>query len=564
MSHNRVSRSLTQPASMGGAQAMLHAVGFTEADLNKAQVGIATVWWEGNPCNAHLLELSEAVKASIQSAGAVGLRFCTAGVSDGISMGTPGMAYSLPSRELIADSVETVLGAQHYDACIALPGCDKNLPGVAMGMIRIDRPSIIIYGGTIAAGCHRGAPTDIVSAFQAYGQHLAGQISDEERRAIIRTACPGPGACGGMYTANTMAAALEAMGLMLPGGASAQALSPDKLAEAHAVGPAMQNLLERNLTPSRILTRASLANATAVVTALGGSTNAVLHLLAIAHTAGIAFTLDDIHAVSHRTPRLADMKPSGRYVMTDLHRVGGVPAVMRHLLDAGLIDGEPMTVTGRTVGHNLASHPSLPTDQDVIHPVSRPLQAHGHLRVLRGNLAPEGAIAKITGKEGTRFEGPARCFDDEAAMLTALEAGAIREGDAVIIRYAGPRGGPGMPEMLTPTSAISGAGLGGKVALLTDGRFSGGSHGFILGHITPEAQDGGPIALVQDGDRVHIDAEARTLHVDVSPEVLASRRAAWTTPAPKRTRGVLGRFARLVSTASEGCTLDGIRGVGGS
>lgn len=555
MTRNRHSRLLTGSPAMGGAQAMLRAVGVTDDDAHKPQIGVATVWWEGNPCNAHLLALSEDVKASVEAAGGIGFRFCTAGVSDGISMGTSGMAYSLPSRELIADSVETVLGAQHYDGCVALPGCDKNLPGVAMGMIRIDRPGIVVYGGTIAAGCHRGEPVDVVSAFQSYGQYLSGAIDDDERRAIVSAACPGPGACGGMYTANTMAAALEALGLMLPGGASAQALSDDKRAEAARVGPALMTALDLDLRPSRILDARSFHNALAVVTALGGSTNAVLHLLAMAREADVPLSLDDIAAVSGRTPRLADLKPSGRYVMTDLHRIGGVPVVMRALLDAGLIDGDALTVTGRTVAENLAFTAPAGDDQDLLRPVDRPIQARGHLRILRGSLAPDGAVAKITGKEGTTFEGPARCFDDEASMLASLEAGGIGPGDVVIIRYVGPRGGPGMPEMLTPTAAIMGAGLGGQVALLTDGRFSGGSHGFILGHIGPEAADGGPIALVQDGDRVHIDADAGTVDVDVDPAALDARRAAWTPRPPRITRGWLARFAASVQPASEGCVL---------
>ncbi len=553
---NRYSRRITQPKSQGASQAMLHATGLTDADLDKAQVGIASVWYEGNPCNMHLLDLAAEVKAGVEEAGMIGMRFNTIGVSDGISMGTDGMSYSLPSREIIADSIETTMAAQWYDGCVALPGCDKNMPGAVMAMLRLNRPSIMVYGGTIKPGCHLERTLDIVSAFQSYGEFIAGRIDEEERAAIVRKSCPGPGACGGMYTANTMASAIEAMGLTLPYSSCTPAEDDAKLRECRAAGAAMLRLLERDIKPLDIVTRAALDNAMTLITVLGGSTNAVLHMMAIARTAGIEYTLDDMQAVSDRTPLLADLKPSGTYVMVDLHRAGGVPAVLKLLLDEGMIDGSCLTVTGRTLAENLEELPGLAKGQDVIRPVSEPIKATGHIRILRGNLAPDGAVAKITGKEGLRFEGPARVFDREEAMLAGLEQGRIQRGDVVIIRYEGPRGGPGMPEMLTPTSAIVGAGLGEHVALITDGRFSGGSHGFIIGHVTPEAADGGPLALVRDGDVVSIDAERNELSVAVDADEMARRRAAWQAPAPAATSGMLGKYVRLVSSASEGCVTD--------
>lgn len=554
---NRWSRRITQPRSQGASQAMLHAVGLSDADLAKPEVGIASVWWEGNPCNAHLLALSEHVKAGVQAADLVGLRFNTIGVSDGISMGTDGMSYSLPSRELIADSIETVVTAQWYDAVVTIPGCDKNMPGCVMAMSRVDRPGLMVYGGTIAPGCTAaGKMLDIVSAFQSYGEYVAGRITDAERAEIIAKACPGPGACGGMYTANTMASAIEALGLTLPYDSSIPADDPRKQAECFSVGAVVRDLLERDLRPSQILTREAFENAVVLVTALGGSTNAVLHLVAMAATAGVPFTIDDIHAISHRTPLLADLKPSGRYVMADVDRVGGIPAVMKLLLGEGLLHGGCLTVTGRTVAENLAACADLAPRQDVIRPLSNPIQAEGHLRVLRGSLAPEGSVAKITGKEGHVFSGPAKVFDREEAMLAALEQGRIHKGDVVVIRYEGPKGGPGMPEMLTPTSAIMGAGLGSHVALLTDGRFSGGSHGFIVGHVTPEAQVGGPIALVQDGDRITIDAEQHRLDLHVDDAELGRRRAAWVAPPLPVARGWLAKYVKLVRSASEGCLTD--------
>jgi dihydroxy-acid dehydratase len=553
---NRYSARITQPRSQGASQAMLYGTGMTEADMNKPQVGIASVWYEGNTCNMHLLELAEAVKAGVSESDLVGMRFNTIGVSDGISMGTEGMSYSLQSRDLIADSIETVMGGQWYDGLVTLPGCDKNMPGCVMAMARVNRPALMVYGGTIQPGCLGDKKLDIVSAFQSYGQYLAESISDEERQEIVQKSCPGAGACGGMYTANTMASAIEAMGLSLPYSASIPATDPDKLDECHRAGAAIRHLLEQDIKPCDIITRQSLENAMAVVMALGGSTNAVLHLVAIARSAGVDLTIDDFQATSDRVPLLADLKPSGRFVMADLHGVGGTPAVLKFLLDEGLIEGDCLTVTGKTLAENVADLPELSEGQEIVRSTSEPIKSTGHLQILRGNLAPEGAVAKITGKEGLVFSGTARVFDAEEEMLAALEQKQIGKGDVVIIRYEGPKGGPGMPEMLTPTSAIMGAGLGDDVALMTDGRFSGGSHGFIVGHITPEAQEGGPVALVENGDRVTIDAESRRIDMEVSDEELARRREAWTAPALKNTRGTLGRYIRTVKSASLGCVTD--------
>ena len=559
---NRYSARITEPRSQGGSQAMLHGVGLTAEDLKKPQVGIASVWWEGNPCNLHLGDLAAAAKAGVDDAGSVGLRFNTIGVSDGISMGTEGMSYSLPSRDLIADSIETVMAAQWYDACVAIPGCDKNMPGCMIAIGRLDRPALVVYGGTIRAGRWNGKALDVVSAFQSYGEALAGTITEDERQAIVERACPGAGACGGMYTANTMASAIEALGMSLPGSSSTPATDPAKAEECRRAGAAIRRLLERDLRPSAIMTRAAFDNALAVVMALGGSTNAVLHLIAMARAVGVELGLDDFQRLSDRVPFLADLKPSGRYVMEDLHRVGGTPAVMKLLLEHGLLDGDCTTVTGRTVAENLAELPGLAEGQDVIRPIDDPIKASGHIQILYGNLAPQGAVAKITGKEGERFSGPARVFDREEAMLAALERAEIRAGDVVVIRYEGPQGGPGMPEMLTPTSALVGAGLGGQVALITDGRFSGGSHGFIIGHVTPEAQVGGPIALVRDGDPITVDAVAHTIDVDLDAEELEARRAAFEPPPLPVTRGVLYRYIQSVSSASEGCVTDADPGSG--
>jgi len=553
---NKYSSRVTQPRSQGASQAMLYGVGLTDADLKKPQVGICSMWYEGNTCNMHLDRLSAQIKEGVSASGLVGLRFNTVGVSDGLSMGTEGMSYSLPSRDLIADSIETVMGAQWYDALITVPGCDKNMPGSVIAMARLNRPALMVYGGTIRAGFAQGKPRDIISAFQSYGEYLAGTITDEQRLDIVRHACPGAGACGGMYTANTMAVAIEALGLSLPFSSSLPAEDAGKGDECQRAGAAIRLLLERDLKPRDILTSKAFENAMTMIMAVGGSTNAVLHLLAIAKAAGVKLELADFQRVSDRVPLLADLKPSGRYVQEDLHAVGGTPAVMKYLLERGYLHGDCMTVTGRTLAENLEGAAHLKPGQEIIHTLEKPVFARGHIRILHGNLAPQGSVAKITGKEGELFTGIAKVFDSEEAMLAGLENKQIGKGDVVVIRYEGPKGGPGMPEMLTPTSAIMGAGLGADVALLTDGRFSGGSHGFIIGHITPEAQEGGPIALVQNGDRVTIDAAACQLSMDVSDEELARRRKAWVAPAPKATTGVLAKYVRLVRSASEGCVTD--------
>ena len=553
---NKYSRRLTQEKRQGASQAMLYATGLTSADMNKAQVGIASMWYEGNSCNMHLNDLAAEVRKGVQAADLVGMRFNTIGVSDGISMGTDGMSYSLQSRDLIADSIETTMGAHWYDGLIAIPGCDKNMPGCVMAMGRLNRPGLIIYGGTIRAGHHSGMILDIVSAFQSYGEYVAGKITEEQRQAIVRHSCPGEGACGGMYTANTMGTAIEAMGLSLPYSATIPADSPDKMAECLAAGAAVRKLLEIDLKPRDIVTRASIENAITTIITLGGSTNAVLHLLAIARSFDIQLSVDDFQTISDRTPLLADLKPSGRYVQEDLHKVGGTPAVMKYLLSEGMLDGSAMTVTGKTLEENVAELPGFDEGQKVYLPVTEAIKKTGHLQILRGNLAPEGAVAKITGKEGLTFKGVANVYDCEEDMLSGLENGEIVAGQVIIIRYEGPKGGPGMPEMLTPTSAIMGAGLGKDVALMTDGRFSGGSHGFIVGHITPEAQVGGPLALVQNGDTVTIDAINNTLDMDVSDEEIAARREAWVAPPFKATRGTLYKYIKNVKTASEGCVTD--------
>lgn len=553
---NKYSSRITQPKSQGASQAMLYGTGLTAEDMDKAQVGIATMWYEGNTCNMHLNDLAVTVKEGVTAAGLVGMRFNTIGVSDGISMGTDGMSYSLQSREIIADSIETAMSAHWYDANISIPGCDKNMPGCIMAMGRLNRPSLMVYGGTIRAGCLGERKLDIVSAFQSYGEFIAGSLNEEERQAIVRNSCPGPGACGGMYTANTMAAAIEALGMSLPYSASTPAEAAEKQQECRRAGQAIRLLLEKDIKPRDIMTRRAFENAIVVVTALGGSTNAVLHLLAMARTVEAPLTIDDFQTISERTPLLADLKPSGRFVMEDIHTIGGVPGVMKLLLDEGLLHGDCLTVTGKTVAENLAAVPGLKADQEIIRPLANPIKKNGHIRILRGNLAPDGAVAKITGKEGEHFSGPARVYDSEEAMLAALENGQIQKGDVIVIRFEGPKGGPGMPEMLTPTSAIMGAGLGKDVALMTDGRFSGGSHGFIVGHITPEAQEGGPIALVQDGDTITINAVANTIEVAVGEEEMAARRAQWTAPPYKATRGTLYKYIKNVTPASTGCVTD--------
>jgi dihydroxy-acid dehydratase len=554
---NRYSSRITEPKSQGASQAMLIGTGLTPEDLAKAEVGIVANWWEGNTCNMHLNDLAVRVKDGVVAAGLVGMRFNTIGVSDGISMGTDGMSYSLQSRDLIADSIETVMGAQWYDALIALPGCDKNMPGCLIAMGRLNRPAIMVYGGTIKPGHSRkGETLDIVSAFQSYGAFIAGKIDEETREDIVEHACPGAGACGGMYTANTMASAIEALGMSLPYSSSTPAVEPGKWQECLDAGRAIRHLLENDIKPRDIMTRAAFENAMVIVMALGGSTNAVLHLIAMARAVGVALTIDDFQKVSDRVPFLADLKPSGKYVMEDLHNVGGVPAAMKYLLEKGLLDGDCLTVTGKTVAENIKNLPGLKSGQDVFLPIEKPIKASGHIRILKGTLAPGGAVAKITGKEGLKFSGPARVYDCEEDMLKGLERGEIKKGDVVVIRYEGPKGGPGMPEMLTPTSAIMGAGLGKDVALITDGRFSGGSHGFIIGHVVPEAQEGGPIALVRNGDCITMDAETNTLDVAVSAAEMTQRRGAWTMPPYKAARGTLWKYIKTVKNASEGCVTD--------
>ena len=558
---NKFSRILTQPKQRGISQAMLYATGMTEEDMNKAQVGVTAMAWDGNPCNMHLGRLADEVKKAITGPKMIGLRFYTIGVSDGISMGTDGMSYSLQSRDIIADSIETVMSAQYYDGLVAIPGCDKNMPGCIMAIGRLNRPALCVYGGTIRAGCTafggKKQPRDIVSAAQSYGEAMEGTITEEQRKEIVRKSCPGPGACGGMYTANTMASAIEALGMSLPYSSSIPAEDPAKLDECRQAAAAIQKLLELDLKPSDIMTREAFENAMVVVTATGGSTNAVLHLIAMARSVGVDLTIDDFQSVSDRVPFLADLKPSGKYVMEDLHAVGGTPGLMRYLLAHGLINGDCMTVTGKTIAQNLASCPGLREGQDVIHAIDDPIKPSGHIQILYGNLAPGGAVGKITGKEGLKFTGVAKCYDCEEDMLAGMERHEIKKGMVIVIRYEGPKGGPGMPEMLTPTSVIMGAGMAKDVALVTDGRFSGGSHGFIIGHVTPEAQEGGPIAVVQDGDIITVDAESRTLTIDnIDDEELALRQRAWEAPPLKKTRGTLYKYIKNVKSASEGCVTD--------
>ncbi|CAA7045699.1 unnamed protein product [Microthlaspi erraticum] len=554
---NKFSSRITEPKSQGGSQAILHGVGLSDKDLLKPQIGISSVWYEGNTCNMHLLQLSEAVKEGVEKAGMVGFRFNTIGVSDAISMGTRGMCFSLQSRDLIADSIETVMSAQWYDGNISIPGCDKNMPGTIMAMGRLNRPGIMVYGGTIKPGHHEEKTYDIVSAFQCYGEYVSGSISDEQRKTVLHNACPGAGACGGMYTANTMASAIEAMGMSLPYSSSIPAEDPLKLDECRLAGKYLLELLKMDLKPRDIITPKSLRNAMVTVMALGGSTNAVLHLIAIARSVGLELTLDDFQKVSDAIPFLADLKPSGKYVMEDIHKIGGTPAVLRYLLEAGFMDGDCITVTGQTLAQNLENVPRLTEGQDIIRPVSNPIKETGHIQILRGDLAPEGSVAKITGKEGLYFSGPALVFEGEESMLAAISADpASFKGTVVVIRGEGPKGGPGMPEMLTPTSAIMGAGLGKECALLTDGRFSGGSHGFVVGHICPEAQEGGPIGLIQNGDIITIDIGKKRIDTQVSAEEMNERRKKWTAPAYKVNRGVLYKYIKNVQSASYGCVTD--------
>jgi len=557
MELNKHSKQVTQDPTQPAAQAMLYAIGLTEEDLKKPLIGVASTGYEGNPCNMHLNGLAKHVKEGINNANAVGLIFNTIGVSDGISMGTPGMRFSLPSRDIIADSMETVVEGMSYDAFVTVVGCDKNMPGALMSMIRTNRPSILVYGGTIESGNYDGKKLDIVSAFEAWGEKVAGTITEEHFKKVIQNACPGEGACGGMYTANTMASAIEALGMALPYNSSNPAVSKDKVTECEEAGRAVVELLKKDLKPLDIITKKSLENAITLVTILGGSTNAVLHFLAIADTAEIEFTLEDFQRISDKTPFLADLKPSGKYLMEDIHRIGGTPAVMKYLLDKGFLHGDCMTVTGKTLAGNLSNIISvIDQQQDVIKSFEAPLKTTGHIRILKGNLAPEGAVAKITGKEGTKFTGKAKVFEGEFSTNKGIGNGEVEKGDVVVIRYEGPKGGPGMPEMLKPTAAIIGAGLGKDVALITDGRFSGGTHGFVVGHITPEAQDGGAIALIQNGDIITIDAEANTIEVHLTDEELTARRKNWTAPDLKVKKGVLYKYAKTVSSASKGCVTD--------
>ncbi len=553
---NKYSQAVSQDPTKPAAQAMLHAIGLTKDDFKKPFVGIASTGYEGNPCNMHLNDLSVVIKEGVQSADLVGLIFNTIGVSDGISMGTPGMRFSLPSRDVIADSIETVVQAMSYDAVIPVVGCDKNMPGALMAMLRLNRPSIMVYGGTIASGCHNSKKLDVVSAFEAWGEKVAGKIDEAEFNSGVENACPGAGACGGMYTANTMASAIEALGMTLPYNSSNPAVSVDKKEECERIGAAVRKLIELDLKPKDIVTRKSIENAVRLIAVLGGSTNAVLHFLAITRAAEIDFTIDDFQTLMDKTPFLADLKPSGKYLMEDLHRVGGVPAVLKFMLENDMLHGDCMTVTGKTLAENLKDVPSLEAGQDVIYPVNQPIKESGHIRILKGNLAPEGSVAKITGKEGLQFKGPARVFEGEYAANDGIRNGEVQPGEVVVIRYEGPKGGPGMPEMLKPTAAIMGAGLGKSVALITDGRFSGGTHGFVVGHIVPEAQEGGPIALIENGDIIEINAEDNTLNVHLSDEVLAERASKWEQPPYKFQSGVLYKYIKNVSTASKGCVTD--------
>lgn len=557
MELNKYSKTITQDPTQPAAQAMLYGIGLTDDDLKKAQVGVASMGWDGNTCNMHLNDLAKIVKQGVWDNDMVGLIFNTIGVSDGISNGTDGMRYSLVSRDIIADSIEAVCGAQYYDGLIALPGCDKNMPGSVMAMGRLNRPAIMVYGGTIAPGHYKGQDLNIVSSFEALGQKIAGNLSEGDFKGIVMNSCPGAGACGGMYTANTMASAIEALGMSLPYSSSNPALSAEKKAECLAAGKAIRLLLEKNILPADIMTRKAFENAIRVIIVTGGSTNAVLHFIAIAKSVGIEITQDDFQRMSDQTPVLADFKPSGKYLMQDLHEHGGIPAVMKYLLEKGLLHGDCLTVTGKTIAENLADIKAVDFEtQDIIYPLEKPIKKTGHLQILYGNLAEKGSVAKISGKEGERFEGPARVFDGEKNLIAGLSTGRVKQGDVVVIKNEGPKGAPGMPEMLKPTGAIIGAGLGKSVALITDGRFSGGTHGFVVGHITPEAYEGGLIGLVEDGDIIEIDATKNLLSLKVSAEEIARRKAAWKKPALKVTKGVLFKYAASVKDASEGCVTD--------
>ncbi|MET3880626.1 dihydroxy-acid dehydratase [Chitinophaga sp. OAE865] len=557
MELNKYSKTITQDPTQPAAQAQLYGIGLTEEDLKKAQVGIVSMGYDGNTCNMHLNDLAKDVKKGVWANDLVGLIFHTIGVSDGMSNGTPGMRYSLVSRDLIADSIETVAGAQYYDALITVPGCDKNMPGSLMAMGRLNRPSIMVYGGTIAPGKYKGQDLNIISAFEALGQKMAGKLDEGDFKGIVQNSCPGAGACGGMYTANTMSSAIEALGMSLPYSSSNPALSQDKKDECIAAGKYIRLLLERDIKPRDIMTKEAFENALTIIMALGGSTNAVLHFIAIAKSVGVNIKLDDFQRISDKTPLIADLKPSGKYLMEDLHNIGGVPLVMKYLLKKGFIHGNCMTVTGKTIAENLENVADIDfSTQDIIVPLEKPLKPTAHIQILYGNLATEGSVAKITGKEGERFRGPARVFDGEFELIAGITSGKVREGDVVVIRQVGPKGAPGMPEMLKPTSAIMGVGLGKSVALITDGRFSGGTHGFVVGHITPEAFEGGNIALVKDDDIIEIDATKNFINVEISDEELAARRAAWKQPALKVTNGILFKYAKLVKNATEGCVTD--------
>jgi len=554
---NKYSKTITQDPTQPAAQAMFYGIGLTDDDLAKAQVGIASMGWDGNTCNMHLNALAADIKKSVWQNDLVGLTFNTIGVSDGMSNGTDGMRYSLVSRDVIADSIETVCGAQYYDALITVPGCDKNMPGSVMAMARLNRPSIMVYGGTIAPGHYKGEDLNIVSAFEALGKKIAGQLDEADFKGIVMHSCPGAGACGGMYTANTMSSAIEALGMSLPYSSSNPALSDEKKKECEEAGKAIRLLLEKDIKPSDIMTKKAFENALTIIVALGGSTNAVLHMIAMAHSIGLRLTQDDVQATSNKVPVIADFKPSGKYLMEDLHKVGGVPMVMKYLLKKGLIHGDCMTVTGKTVAENLENVVDINFEtQKIIYPIEQPIKATGHLQILYGNLAEGGSVAKISGKEGEKFTGPARVFNGEKELIEGISSGRVRKGDVVVIRYVGPKGAPGMPEMLKPTSAIIGAGLGKDVALITDGRFSGGTHGFVVGHITPEAFEGGGIAMVEDDDIIEIDANKNTINVQVNEHVLSSRRSAWKQPALNVSKGILYKYAKQVTPASEGCITD--------
>jgi dihydroxy-acid dehydratase len=557
MGLNKYSKTITQDVTQPAAQAMLYGIGLTDDDLKKAQVGIVSMGYEGNTCNMHLNELAKLVKQGVWDNDLVGLIFNTIGVSDGISMGTDGMRYSLVSRDIIADSIETVCGAQYYDALIAVPGCDKNMPGSIIAMGRLNRPSIMVYGGTIAPGHYKGQDLNIVSAFEALGEKIAGKLSEKDFKGIVQHSCPGAGACGGMYTANTMSSAIEALGMSLPYSSSNPAVSDEKKIECHAAGKAIRLLIEKDIKPSDIMTRKAFENAVTVIMALGGSTNAVLHLIAMAKSVDVVLTQDDFQTISDKVPVLADLKPSGKYLMEDLHNIGGVPSVMKYLLKQNLLHGDCLTVTGKTIAENLEDVPELNFEtQKIILPVEKPIKQTGHLQILYGNLAEGGSVAKITGKEGEKFTGPARVFDGEFELITGINSGKIKHGDVVVIRYVGPKGGPGMPEMLKPTSAIIGAGLGKSVALITDGRFSGGTHGFVVGHITPEAFDGGLIAFVKDDDIIELDTVNHKMTLQINDDEIQERKKSWKQPALKATKGVLFKYARCVTNAAEGCVTD--------